>query len=159
VRAVIVAVGRWRAGPERALYDDYARRLREAPELIEVEDKRKSDVATRVAREAELLRARIPAGAVTIALDGSGRSLSSEDLATRMRTWRESAVPAVAFIIGGADGLARDIVTGADLALSLGAMTWPHMLVRVMLAEQIYRAEAINAGHPYHRAGPPPERV
>ena len=159
MRAVIVAVGRWRAGPERALYDDYARRLREAPELIEVEDKRKSDVATRVAREAELLRARIPAGAVTIALDGSGRSLSSEDLATRMRTWRESAVPAVAFIIGGADGLARDIVTGADLALSLGAITWPHMLVRVMLAEQIYRAEAINAGHPYHRAGPPPERV
>jgi len=158
LRAVILAVGRWRAGPERALYEDYARRLREAPELIEVEDKRKTDTATRVAREAELLRARIPAGAVTVALDGSGRMLSSEDLAARVQTWHESAVPAVAFIIGGADGLAREIVAGADLALSLGPLTWPHMLVRTMLAEQVYRAEAILAGHPYHRAGPPPER-
>ncbi len=155
---MILAVGRWRAGPERALYDEYARRLREPPEVIEVEDKRKSDVPTRVAREAELLRARIPAGAVTVALDASGRACSSEDLAARMQGWRESAVPAVAFIIGGADGLAREVVSKADLALSLGAMTWPHMLVRVMLAEQLYRAEAINAGHPYHRAGPPPER-
>jgi len=158
LRAVILAVGRWRAGPERALYEDYARRLREAPELIEVEDKRKTDTATRVAREAELLRARIPAGAVTVALDGSGRMLSSEDLTARIQTWRESAVPAVAFIIGGADGLAREIVAKADLVLSLGPMTWPHMLVRTLLAEQIYRAEAILAGHPYHRAGPPPER-
>jgi 23S rRNA (pseudouridine1915-N3)-methyltransferase len=158
LRAVILAVGRGRAGPERALYEDYARRLREAPELIEVEDKRKTDTATRVAREAELLRARIPAGAVTVALDGSGRMLSSEDLAARVQTWRESAVPAVAFIIGGADGLAREIVAKADLVLSLGPMTWPHMLVRTLLAEQIYRAEAILAGHPYHRAGPPPER-
>lgn len=158
MKIVILAVGRLRAGAERALYDDYARRLREPPEVIEVEDKRKADPATRVAREGALLIAKIPAGAVTVALDGRGRAFSSEELSRRLTAWRENAVPAAAFVIGGADGLAREVVDRADLVLSLGPMTWPHMLVRAMLAEQLYRAEAIAAGHPYHRAGPPPHR-
>jgi 23S rRNA (pseudouridine1915-N3)-methyltransferase len=158
VKTVIVAVGRFRAGAERALYDEYARRLRPAPELIEVEEKKKLAPRELVAREAELLLARVPAGAFVVALDGSGRTLSSEALADRLGKLRDAGTPAVCFVIGGADGLGRAVIERADFVLSLGAMTWPHMLVRTMLAEQVYRAESILAGHPYHRAGLPPGR-
>lgn len=158
MKTVIVAVGRLRAGPERALYDEYAKRLRPPPELIEVEEKKKLGPRELVAREAELLLARVPDGAYVAALDGAGRSLSSEALAERIGKLRDTGVPAICFLIGSADGLGKAAIERADLVLSLGAMTWPHMLVRTMLAEQIYRAESILARHPYHRAGPPPGR-
>lgn len=158
MKTVIVAVGRFRAGAERALFDDYAKRLHPAPELIEVEEKRKLEVRDRVARESELLLARVPAGACLIALDATGKALSSEALAERLGKLRDGGTGAVCFVIGGADGLARAVLDAADIVLSLGPMTWPHMLVRTMLAEQVYRAEMILAGHPYHRAGPPPGR-
>lgn len=155
MRILIVAVGRWRKGSERALFDEYAKRLTPAPELIEVEEKRKMTAPERVRREGGLLLARVPEGSFVIALDSRGKALSSEALAD---TFEELQVHGthVTFVIGGADGLAPAVLERADLTLSLGPMTWPHMLVRVMLAEQIYRAEAIRAGHPYHRAGPPP---
>jgi 23S rRNA (pseudouridine1915-N3)-methyltransferase len=158
MKCVILAVGRFRAGEERALYDSYAKRLHPAPELIEVEEKRKLDPAQRVAREAELLLARVPDGAFVIALDGAGTALGSEALAARLGALRDGGTAAACFVIGGADGLGRAALDRADLTLSLGPMTWPHMLVRTMLAEQIYRAGMILAGHPYHRAGPPPGR-
>ncbi len=158
MKYVILAVGRFRAGDERALYDSYAKRLHPAPELIEVEEKRKLDLAARVAREGELLLARIPVGAFVVALDGTGTALASETLAARLGTLQDRGTPVVCFVIGGADGLDRAILERADLILSLGPMTWPHMLVRTLLAEQIYRAGMILAGHPYHRAGPPPGR-
>lgn len=155
MRILIVAVGRWRQGPERALYDEYAKRLSPTPMLIEVEEKRKMAAAERVRREGELLLAKIPEGSFVIALDGRGKALSSEALADRFETLQAHGT-SVTFVIGGADGLAPAVLDRADLTVSLGPMTWPHMLVRVMLAEQVYRAEAIRTGHPYHRAGAPP---
>lgn len=155
MRFLIVAVGRWREGPARALFDEFAKRLSPAPELIEVEEKRKVGTPERVRREGDLLLARVPDDSFVIALDGRGKALSSEELAGQFEALQAHGTAAT-FVIGGADGLAPTVLARADLTLSLGPMTWPHMLVRVMLAEQIYRAEAIRAGHPYHRSGPPP---
>ena len=92
----------------------------------------------------------LPKDAVLVALDARGKTLSSTDLAARFARWRD-ADASLAFVIGGADGLADSVVDKAKLVLSLGAMTWPHLLVRGMLLEQIYRAQQILAGHPYHR--------
>lgn len=162
MRIVVAAVGRSRAGkdgaPEQTLFDDYARRLvARGPaamtlELREVEERRKLPTDARRAAEADLLLAQIPKGAARVALDGRGKTLSSEDLAKRLRGWSDDGVGDLAFVIGGADGLDRRLIEGAALVLSLGAMTWPHLLVRAMLAEQIYRAQSILLGHPYHRA-------
>lgn len=158
MRTLILAAGRFRTGPERALYEAYAKRLHPPPELIEVEERRKLDPARRVAREAELLINQTPAGAFVFALDGSGRSLSSEALAERICRLRDAGTPAVCFVIGGADGLGQRVLDTAGMVLSLGPMTWPHMLVRTLVIEQLYRADAILSGHPYHRAGAPPGR-
>lgn len=152
----IIAVGRARKGPERELFDSFAGRLNPPIELVEVEERRPLPIAAKVRREGELLRARVPKGAVTVALDGRGKALSSEDLAAQLDRWRDDGIGEIAFLIGGADGLDHAVIETAMLTLSLGAMTWPHLLVRGMLAEQLYRAEQIHSGHPYHRAGPPP---
>ena len=151
MRMLIAAVGRAGRGPVQAQFDDYAKRLRPPLELVEVEERRPLPAPALKAREAELLLGAVPAGALLIALDGRGKVLSSEDLAKQLAAWRERAPKALAFTIGGADGLDDSLLTKADFTLSLGPMTWPHMLVRVMLAEQLYRASAILAGHPYHR--------
>ncbi len=151
MRVEILAVGRARAGPERDLYDSYIKRIRWTVELREVEEKRPLPPAKLRAREAELLLAALPEHAVTVALDGTGKNLSSEALARKLGQWRDDGRGCVAFVIGGADGLAPEIRDRADLVLALGRQTWPHMLVRTMLAEQIYRAQQILAGHPYHR--------
>lgn len=152
----LLAVGRGRGILESALFDGFARRLATPLSIVEVEEKRPLPAARRVTREGELLLARLPRGARLVALDGRGRQLGSEDLAQRLGTWRDEGVADIAFAIGGADGLSDEVIARADLVLSLGAMTWPHMLVRAMLAEQLYRAETILAGHPYHRPGLPP---
>lgn len=152
MRLLLVAVGRAKAGPERALYEQYARRLTWPFALREVEEKRPLPAEDLKAREAELLLAAVPKGAVVVALDERGRTLSSPAFAEQLRTWRDSGRAEAAFLIGGADGHGEAVRRRADLLLSLGAMTWPHMLVRGMLAEQLYRAQAILAGHPYHRA-------
>ena len=115
-------------------------------------EKRPLKPAQLKAREAELLLGAIPERAVTVALDGGGKMLSSEDFARRLGGWRDDGVASVAFLIGGADGHGDAVLKQADLRLSLGAMTWPHMLVRAMLAEQLWRAASILSGHPYHRA-------
>lgn len=158
MRTLILAVGRFRTGPERDLFDSYARRLHPPPDLVEVEERRKLDAARRVAREAELLITHVPPGAFVFALDGTGRTLSSEALAQRIGRLRDAGTPAACFIIGGADGLGTPVLDIAGMVLSLGPMTWPHMLVRTLVVEQLYRAEAILSGHPYHRAGAPPGR-
>jgi 23S rRNA (pseudouridine1915-N3)-methyltransferase len=84
-------------------------------------------------------------------LDGRGKTFSSEALAKQISAWQQRGDGSVVFLVGGADGLAESVRERADLLLSLGTMTWPHMLVRVMLIEQLYRAQQILAGHPYHR--------
>jgi 23S rRNA (pseudouridine1915-N3)-methyltransferase len=102
-------------------------------------------------REAELILAALPARSRLVALDASGGSWSSPEFAERLAQWRDSGVPELAFAIGGAEGLDRPVLDRATAVLSLGPMTWPHRLVRGMLLEQLYRAQQILAGHPYHR--------
>ena len=155
MRITVAAVGRARSGPERALFDLYAGRL-SAPSLAslalkEVEARRPLPPDRLKQREAELLLAAVPETARLVALDAGGRTLTSEAFAERLRALREDGVQDLAFVIGGAEGLAAEILRRADWTLSLGPMTWPHLLVRALLAEQLYRAQSILAGHPYHR--------
>ena len=150
MRLTIIAVGRHKAGPLKALQEFYAERIRWPLTIREVEERRKLSLAELKAREAELILDVLPKDAVLIALDARGKNLSSVDLAERFARWRD-ADASVAFVIGGADGLGDRMIDKAKLVLSLGAMTWPHLLVRGMLLEQIYRAQQILAGHPYHR--------
>lgn len=157
MRLVIVAVGRARAGPLRTLFEDYAGRIAATRllgrvDLREVEERRPLAAPELKLREAELIRAALPKGAVSVALDARGQALSSEAFAARLGQWRDAGTADLSFIIGGADGLDPTLIKSASLVLSLGAMTWPHMLARVMLAEQLYRAATILTGHPYHRA-------
>lgn len=150
MRLTIVAVGRHKTGPLKALQEFYAERIRWPLTIREVEERRKLPPAELKAREGELILGALPKDAELIALDGRGKTLSSTDLADRLARWRD-ADASLAFAIGGADGLADAVLDQARLMLSLGAMTWPHLLVRGMLLEQLYRAQQILAGHPYHR--------
>lgn len=151
MRLWLLAVGKARPGPHRDLYNDYASRLRWPFKLIEVEEKRKLAPAQLKAREAELLLAQLPKGALLCALDAAGKAETSPGFASLIGQWQDSGVADVAFAIGGADGHGAALLARADRKLSLGALTWPHMLVRSMLTEQLYRAQQILAGHPYHR--------
>jgi 23S rRNA (pseudouridine1915-N3)-methyltransferase len=148
----LVAVGRARKGAMRELFEDYAARLNPKISLKEVEERRplKGDELKR--REAQLLLEAIPIDAYVIALDGRGKQLSSEALALKIQSLQDDGQRSALFVIGGADGHDQSLLERANFTLSLGPQTWPHMLVRVMLAEQIYRADSILRGHPYHRA-------
>jgi len=156
MRVQICAVGRLRKGPERDLYDDYltrfdrtGRALSLGPaQLIEVEDKKGGGMAS----EAVLLERAVPDGALICTMDERGKLMTSPDFAKLLGTWRDQGRQDVSFVIGGADGIDPALRARADASLSFGAMVWPHMLVRVMLAEQLYRAASILAGGPYHRA-------
>jgi 23S rRNA (pseudouridine1915-N3)-methyltransferase len=152
MRILIAAVGKAKAGPELELFRQYCRRLTPPPLLKEVEEKRPLAGPQLKTREAELLLAAIPDGSMVVALDERGRDLGSMEFAERMRGWRDAGTQDVAFLIGGADGHGDAVRERADLLLSLGRMTWPHMLVRALLAEQLWRAHSILTGHPYHRA-------
>lgn len=156
MRVHLCAVGRLRAGPERSLVDDYLRRFERAGQALGLGPAVEHEVAERrgggVAEEAALLARACPAGALRVVLDERGTALDSPGFARRLAGWAEDGARDVAFLVGGADGLAPDLRDGADFALSLGPMVWPHLLVRVMLAEQLYRAASILARSPYHRA-------
>ena len=150
----LAAVGRFGGaggGPERHLYEHFAGRVAPRPILREVAEKRPLPAPERMRREGDLLLKAVPEGAFLVALDRSGRALSSAALAERLGALRDAGVRDVAFLIGGADGLDGAILGRAGLVLSLGPMTWPHLLVRGLLAEQIFRAQCILSGHPYHR--------
>lgn len=149
MRIHVIAVGRARGGPTAVLFDEYAGRLPWPVTLHEVEAR--TAAAGRAAREEALLAARIPARATLVALDPGGRVLSSEAFAGRIGRWRDDGVGDLAFLIGGADGLAESLRRRAQLLLSFGPMIWPHLLARAMLAEQLFRAHTILTGHPYHR--------
>jgi 23S rRNA (pseudouridine1915-N3)-methyltransferase len=150
----IIAVGRMKSGPEQALYEHYAARVKPAIVLKEVEEKRPLSSAELKAREAELLLAALDESKgkrAVVVLDERGKQLGSRDFAARLQRFEDDGAGEIAFLIGGADGHGQAVLDRADLKLSLGTMTWPHMMVRAMLAEQLYRAQAILAGHPYHR--------
>jgi 23S rRNA (pseudouridine1915-N3)-methyltransferase len=153
----ILAVGRAKAGPEAALIAEYQKRLHWPLVIEEVEEKRPLSGTELKAREGALLQAgvdRVAKGsgrAILVALDERGKILGSRDFAARLKAWQDQGAAEILFLLGGADGLAPEIRDQATFVLSLGQMTWPHLLARAMLVEQIYRAQQILAGHPYHR--------
>ncbi|WP_187428023.1 Ribosomal RNA large subunit methyltransferase H [Roseobacter fucihabitans] len=155
MRVHIIAVGRLRAGPQKDLIDDYLKRFDRTgralslgpAQVVEVDDRKASGMGA----EAELLRRAVPEGAINVVLDERGRVETSPEFAKRIGAWRDAGSRDLALIIGGADGLAPALRAEADFKLSFGKMVWPHMLVRVMLAEQLYRAASILSGGPYHR--------
>jgi 23S rRNA (pseudouridine1915-N3)-methyltransferase len=151
MRLHLIAVGRLKPGPHEALARHYAERLTFRLTMREVEEKRPLPAAELKEREGVLLLAAVPERATVVALDARGKTLASEAFAERLARWRDAGTADLAFVIGGAEGLSPAVLQKADLVLSLGAMTWPHLLVRGMLLEQLYRAQQILAGHPYHR--------
>jgi 23S rRNA (pseudouridine1915-N3)-methyltransferase len=155
LRLLLVAIGKAKPGPALALFEDYRARSRMPLDLVEVEERRPLAGLELKRREGELLLAalaRRPARPrIVVALDERGRGLDTAAFARKLAGWRDRGVAELAFVIGGADGLDPAVSEAADLTLSLGPMTWPHLLVRGLLAEQLYRAQQILAGHPYHR--------
>ena len=156
MRLTVAAVGRLKAGPERSLVDDYiaraqglGRQIGIGPiSVVEIDERKARDPAAQSTR----LMDAVQAGAHAIALDERGDQLTSPDFAALMARERDSGCPGLVFLIGGADGHDQYLRHQAHRCIAFGPMVWPHMLVRVMLAEQIYRANAILSGAPYHRA-------
>ena len=155
MRLRILAIGRLRKGPEKDLIEDYISRFNRSGrplglgpvELTELEDKKGGGKGA----EAALLLKSIGQSAMVIALDERGTLQSSPDFAVHLARIRDAAPSELVFVIGGADGLDPAVLQRAQSRLSFGKMVWPHMLVRVMLTEQLYRAASILAGGPYHR--------
>lgn len=147
---IIAAVGRLRAGPLGDLAAEYCKRITATVEIREVEERRKLPPPILMEREGTLLQGQLRDAATIVALDPQGQGLDSAQFAGRTEAWASQG-GRVAFVIGGANGLDSKVLTQAHHRISLGAMTWPHLLVRVMLLEQIYRGQQIRTGHPYHR--------
>ena len=158
MRIAIAAVGRMKSAPERELVSRYLDRAQASGkplaltgfDVSELSESRAGSAAARKAEEAKGLRAALPEG-ILVTLDERGKGLNSEAFANQLARWRDDGRPAVSFVIGGADGIDPDFVRSADLSVSFSPMVWPHQLVRIMLAEQLYRATTILSGHPYHR--------
>ena len=161
MRLLIAAVGRLKAGPERELLARYIERanasgkaLALSPlDIAEIPESTAQTTAKRKADEAKALVAAIPEKAKLIALDERGKNISSEDFAKKLARYRDDGATCTALLIGGADGLDESLRKKADLTIAFGAATFPHQIVRILLAEQIYRAVTILSGHPYHRGG------
>ena len=152
MKLTLAAVGRLR--PEyRALADEYAARVARFMEFSEVEVREASrapSAAVQLREEATRLRDKLPVGGRVVVLDRTGKGLTSEALARELDRWRSTAKP-VSLVLGGSNGLATDLVESADLSWSLGPLTLPHELARVVVLEQVYRAWTILRGEPYHK--------
>lgn len=151
----IAAIGKLRKGPERELIDDYRDRCSHTGRGIGLGPLGETELDSRSLKsrsdESRALAEALPAGAKLVLLDERGKSLSSRQLAETLGRWRDDGTPEAVFCIGGADGHDHAVLPRPDLMLAFGPAVWPHKLVRIMLAEQIYRATAILAGTPYHR--------
>ncbi len=160
MRVIIAAVGRLKQGPEQALFEHYWQRLDAAGRSValsplrleELAEGRAAAVAARKADEAQRLLRAVSQADARVALDQHGKAMTSETLAAWIKARRDAGAKAMAFLIGGPDGHGADVPAASNLTLSLGALTLPHALARIVLAEQLYRAATIIAGHPYHRA-------
>ena len=160
MRLTIAAVGRLKPGPERELFKTYVKRLESVGRahhiwplgVIEILESKARNTAARRADEAKRLLEKLGHPPYLIVLDEAGKALSSREFADFLRRRRDSGEAELAFVIGGADGTGKPLMDKAELRLALGRMTFPHGLARVVLAEQLYRAGTIIAGHPYHRA-------
>ncbi|AVF03738.1 MULTISPECIES: 23S rRNA (pseudouridine(1915)-N(3))-methyltransferase RlmH [Devosia] len=158
MRIAIAAIGRMKNGPERELVARYLDRAGASGkplaltgfDVTEINESRAGSAAARKAEEARALRTALPQG-VTVMLDERGKAIDSESFAAQIGRWRDDGRPAIGFVIGGADGIDPEFVRSADLVVSFSPMVWPHQLVRIMLAEQLYRTTTILSGHPYHR--------
>lgn len=146
----IIAVGKMK-GPEQALVERYSKRLPWPLEIVEIDDRHRQSRNQKTDRETRSITAKLPKNAALIALSERGKSLSSREFAKTIDRYQQDAHKELVFLIGGADGLGQALLARSDLELSFGLMTWPHMMARAMLVEQIYRAASILAGHPYHR--------
>ena len=146
-----MAVGRARQGPERALYEHYVKRIHLPLSLTEISENRTVPTVENLNKSAEKISRAIPLGAKIITLDEQGNNLTSKQFAGYFQQWRDEGVSDLAFIIGGANGLDTKFQDTADFSVSFGRVTWPHLLARALLAEQLYRAQQILVGHPYHR--------
>lgn len=155
MRVHICAVGRLRHGPEQDLISDYSNRFDRTGRSIglgplkisEVEDKKGGGQLA----EAALLERAVPEGSVLCSLDERGKIMDSPEFSKLLSNWRDTGRQDVTFIIGGADGIHKDLRQKTETSISFGKMVWPHMLARVMLCEQLYRAASILTGAPYHR--------
>ncbi|BDA86607.1 ribosomal RNA large subunit methyltransferase H [Aureimonas sp. SA4125] len=160
MRLTVAAIGRMKSGPERELADRYIGRLGKSggplgldfAGLSEYPESRAGTVAERKRDEAVRLVAGLADKTVLVVLDETGKTLSSEGFAAELAQLRDEGVRDLALLIGGPDGLDPELRARARLVLSLGRMTFPHQIARMLLAEQIYRATTILSGHPYHRA-------
>jgi len=160
MRLTVLAVGFERGTSEGALVEDYIHRAGQlgrnmgfpSVAVEEVSISKVRDAKTRMGEEAEKLAARVPPGAHVVLLDAKGKGMTSEDFADFLGALRDAGTKDLCFVIGGPDGLAPLPGKRSGRSLAFGPQTWPHLLVRAMLAEQIYRALTILAGHPYHRA-------
>ena len=152
MQIVISAIGKLKKKtPEDELIQDYLKKTKWSVVIKEYEEKRALSVEQLKEAESSLLLESIPVGSKIIALDENGKTPSSREFATLIGKWIDEGVPAISFLIGGANGHAEKLKQKADYKLSFGRMTLPHMLARVVLAEQIYRAKTILDGHPYHK--------
>ncbi len=138
-------------GPEKDVFDHYAARLSYKLDVIEVVEKRNLSGDALKRAEAELLKNKIPGGAFVVVFDEQGQAVSSRGFANDLQTWQRKGIKSIALLVGGADGVHDSLLSRADRIISLGRMTWPHMLVRGLIAEQLFRSQCILGGHPYHR--------
>lgn len=161
MKVSIFAVGRMKSGPEKDLADRYAQRFaRSGPALgieftgiSEIAESRRGSAIERCREEGAAILGQL-GDKKLILLDEAGRNLASEAFADKLGRWRDEGSREIQFAIGGPDGHDPELKEKAALVLSFGAATWPHQIVRILLAEQLYRAATILSGHPYHRGGP-----
>lgn len=154
----VLAVGRMKSGPERELFERYWQRTASlskslgfgSPSLVELRESHAGTGDQRKAAEAQTLMERTETGAALIALDERGRAITTADLSKSFESYRDAG-RAIHLVIGGPDGLDASVRKQADKVISFGAMTMPHQLVRVLVAEQLYRVMTVLSGHPYHR--------
>jgi len=150
----ILAIGRGKKSAEASITAEYFKRLSKGSQIYEAESRLPYGPARQIDESEKLMQlfeSKRPREAKLIALDPLGKHYTSPEIAEMISKWRDAGIGAAFFAIGGADGHSQALLDKADLTLSFGAPTWPHMLFRAMLAEQLYRAETIIANHPYHK--------
>ncbi len=148
----LIVIGLLKDGPEHDLIQKYSKRLQWKLNIKQLVVKKNLSSAELKTAEAELIRAALIPGAPVVALDERGQNLTSEQFARKIQKFEVNGVSDLNFCIGGAQGLDETLRMQTEWLISFGALTWPHMLVRGMLLEQLYRAQQILAGHPYHKA-------
>ncbi len=150
MKTLILAIGKLR-GPEAEWSAEYQKRMKGEVIIKEMAASKNLSPAETQRAEADMLLKAIPPQSIVVLLDERGKDMPSRDFAAKVKAWQETGLSQLVFLIGGADGVTDDVRSKASFTLGFGCLTWPHRLVRVMLLEQLYRAQQINIGHPYHR--------